>query len=137
MRVRMLIVLWIAIILFSSTSLAGRLSDNAFLSVAAMFPDWVRQDHAVLEDVYFTAEKTFHFSLFFVLGMLLWNTISGSSRRFIRVVLAGLVVGISSEALQMFFPARDPTIRDIFINVLGAAAGASFALMLTKAGARA
>lgn len=116
---------WIAVILFSSTSLASEYSERAF---SFLFGSGVRKhlpSDAAFDRLHFIAEKGVHLTLFFVLGLLLWQVFTASRRRRVGlVVLAGLVVGSASELLQAFFPGRDPAIRDVLINVAGTALGA-------------
>jgi len=121
-RSRVTIAVWVIVILFSSTSLAGRLSDHAFTSVATVFTD-VQHNHSAVSDLYVIAEKSFHLLLFSTLGFLLWKVIPKLSRKVTLILFVGLVIGLLSEAVQLFFPDRDPTFRDVFIDLVGTAIG--------------
>lgn len=119
-------VAWTLLILFSSTSLAADYCEQAF---AWLYGSTVAK-HFTSTDAYdslhFVAEKSVHLTLFFVLGVLLWQVFSARrGRRLATVVLGGLIVGTASELLQRFFPGRDPAIRDVFINVTGTFLGAA------------
>ena len=105
--------LWIGIVLFSSTSLAGEWANAAYREIIS---------RTALP--YFLAEKGFHVLLFGILGLVLSRMFRGSllgSPSF--VLLIALAVGVSSEALQAFFPGRDPALRDVIINLCGAILG--------------
>lgn len=132
MRSRFTIAIWVIVILFSSTSLAGRLSDHAFTSFAAAFPNPLQHNHSALSDLYVVAEKSFHLLLFSTLGFLLWRIIPNVSRKFLLLLVVGLVIGSLSEAVQLFFPDRDPTFHDIFIDVVGTAVGAWLARAISR-----
>ena len=131
-RSRVTIAAWVVVILFSSTSLAGRLSDHAFISVATVFPDPLQHNHSAVSDLYVIAEKSFHLLLFSTLGFLLWKVISDLSRKFTLILFVGLVIGSLSEAVQLFFPDRDPTLRDVLIDVVGTAMGALLARAISR-----
>jgi len=124
-----LAVLWISVIFFSSTGIARRWAEEAFHSLAA-----VLSQHAGLGGAYdplhFAAEKSVHIGLFFGLALLLMRILPRRYRNPAVIILTGAVVGSASEFLQRFFPGRDPTLRDVCINIaataLGAFAGLSF-----------
>lgn len=131
-RTRLTIAAWVVVILFSSTSLAGRLSDHAFISFASVFPDPLQHNHSVLSDLYVVAEKSFHLLLFSTLGFLLWNVIPNACRKFTLILFAGLVIGSLSETVQLFFPDRDPTFRDVLIDLVGTVIGAMLARAINR-----
>ena len=68
-----------------------------------------------------------HFSVYFVLAILLWWGLGGmglNGRR--RVVLAfaiAVIYGISDEWHQSFVPGRYPDVMDLVVDSLGAACG--------------
>lgn len=128
---------WLGLVFFSSTSLAARLCDQAFCSGYRVFlnrPDPAASSFAL---AHFVAEKSVHLTLFFVLALLLWNAL-GASRLKVTVILTlGLLAGSASELLQRFFPGRDPSIRDVVINLastaLGIAVSAAFSQLRRRA----
>ncbi len=115
---------WTGLILFSSTSLAAQYSERAFQRIRAwLFGAYPPEASSGM--LHFIAEKSVHLTLFFVLGVLLSRLFSGTRlRRFAQIVVTGLIVGSVSEFLQRFFPGRDPALRDVLINLAGAALGA-------------
>lgn len=124
---------WILLIFFSSTSLAASWCESLYAYISSSFmPAGVEGHNAVL---HFVAHKSFHFMLFFILALWLWNAIAAPDRIRLAVVLAGgLIVGTASEYLQRFFPDRDPAIRDVLINFGSAAIGAVVRLRDSQVG---
>lgn len=113
---------WTGLIFFSSTTLAGQWSEQAF---QFLFGAGRQSSDSLL---HFLAEKSVHLTLFFVLGILLSQLYTAAPlARFGKVVLTGLVIGSLSELLQNFFPGRDPALRDVLINVGSTALGAALA----------
>ncbi len=115
---------WTGLILFSSTSLAAEYCERTFQRIHAwLFGAYTPEASSGI--LHFIAEKGVHLTLFFVLGVLLSRLLPGTRlRRFAQVVVTGLIVGSASEFLQRFLPGRDPALRDVLINVAGAALGA-------------
>jgi VanZ family protein len=120
-------VVWISIIFFSSTAIAGRWSVQAltFLTV-----HWFRP-LVHLPSFYWSliAEKSVHVCLFLVLAVLLCKALPKELRKLHYLLLVGLVIGSASEFLQRFFPGRDPAIRDVCINFTGTAIGVAISLV--------
>ena len=116
---------WIAVIIFSSTSLASEYCERAFTWIVGSTVGKHFTSAKAYDWLHFLAEKSLHLTLFFVLGVLLWQVFTGPRRRRLaQVILLGLIVGSASELLQAAFPDRDPAIRDVLINVVGAFLGA-------------
>jgi VanZ family protein len=116
---------WTALILFSSTSLASEYCEHAFTWIVGSTVGKHFTSAKAYDWLHFLAEKSLHLTLFFVLGVLLWHAFTAPRRRrLVQVVLAGFVFGSASELLQAAFPDRDPAIRDVLINVVGAFLGA-------------
>lgn len=111
-------------IFFSSTSTAGKWCEEGYRYLSAMlFNDLSTGSSS--QWLHFLAEKGVHVTLFAVLGMLLWKALPASDKKFFWIVLIGAAVGSSSETLQRFFPDRDPSIRDVCINLGATALGAA------------
>ena len=122
---------WVAVIFFSSTTLAGRWSEMAFRSIATVFfGPTLRPGNALYSVAHLLADKGFHVALFVVLAILVWICLPGGSRKITFIILIGAVIGSISEYLQSFFPGRDPAIRDVIINVAGTALGTLTMLLL-------
>jgi VanZ family protein len=123
---------WTAVIFFSSTSLAGSLSEQAFDALSTLlFQGW-QSSPGSYHPVHFIADKSVHVSLFAIFAVLLWNALPDISRKLSYVILAGTVVGCGSEFLQRFFPGRDPAFRDVCINAAATALGAVMSLWLFR-----
>src|SRR3954471_896858 len=106
---------WTAVIFFSSTSLAGSLSEQAFDALSTLlFQGW-QSAPGLYHPVHFVADKSVHVSLFAIFAVLLWNALPDISRKLGYVILAGTVVGCGSEFLQRFFPGRD-LLYGIFVS---------------------
>lgn len=116
--------LWISIILFSSTAIARRWSERAFKSLAAISSPHRPPSGTSYDLVHFFAEKCVHVGLFLVFAILLTNALPRSHRKIRFILMIGTVVGSTSELLQRFFPGRDPTVRDVCINIAATAVGA-------------
>jgi VanZ family protein len=116
---------WIAVTLLSSTGLAAVYCSHAFVWLYGSTIGKHFTSHKAYDRLYFIAQKSLHLTLFFVLGVMLWQVfLVPAGRRLIFVVLAGLIVGASSEILQFYFPNHDPEITDVLINMVGTFLGA-------------
>jgi VanZ family protein len=124
--------LWIALIFLSCTSGAGQWSEHTYDVLGSIFARYLRADVASSTLVHFLAEKGVHVFLFVVLAILLWNAIQGAHYKFTSILLVGTVVGSCSELLQRLFPERDPSLRDVGINVAATALGALISSFLFK-----
>jgi VanZ family protein len=125
---------WIGVIFFSSTSTASRWCETAFSYLSAIFMFGVRRDSNSFGLLHLAADKGLHVTLFAVLAILLFQAMSNSRRKILRILMFGLVVGCCSEYLQSFFPDRDPAIRDVFINLAGTGVGVLVSRVLWKRG---
>jgi len=77
-----------------------------------------------------------HFFLFFVLGLLVTNALRGikvrvqGRRGFLRGFMLAAVIcfayAVSDEIHQMFVPGRDPDVKDVLIDAVGAVLGIMF-----------
>ena len=117
--------LWVGLILFSQTGLAGRLADafiGLFLEPGPEASGWI----------HFLAQKGYHVLLFGGMGALLALRTKPAS----RVEMLAWCVGFScfAESLQVFAPNRHPSPWDALLNVT-AALGA-YALIRARAGGR-
>jgi VanZ family protein len=112
----------LGLLAFTSTSLAGEASDNFFHFLMALIFAHLRS-RRLLGIMHFTAEKSVHFVLFFVLATLLLKTMPESKCRTLRILSLALLTGIFSELLQFLFPGRDPSVRDVLIDFCGSVSG--------------
>lgn len=130
------VTVWMAMIGFSSTSLAGSWSERAFHAVSILLFQRGQPAPGTNHLLHFIAEKSVHVCLFAIFAALLWNALPQSLRRLESVVLAGAGLGCGSEFLQRFFPGRDPAWRDVCLNATAATLGAVISLRLCRATTR-
>jgi VanZ family protein len=117
------VVAWVAVIFFSSTSLASQWCERAFHFLSGIMFDNLQLDDSSYGLIHLLADKGVHVSLFFILALLLWKTLPDAQWKIVRILLVGAAIGSASEFLQSFFPGRDPALRDVLINVGGTVAG--------------
>jgi VanZ family protein len=129
---------WIGVIFFSSTTVAGKSSEEAFSALSKLLLTHLQPGTSPYDLVHLLADKSVHVGLFFVFAMLLWRALPNAPGRVISILVAGAVVGSCSELLQMLFPGRDPAFRDVLINIGGTALGlgVSFGIGKLHSGAR-
>ncbi len=68
-----------------------------------------------------------HFSVYFVLAILLWSVLSlfplSTTGRYVGAWLLAVLYGISDEWHQSFIPGRHPDVLDVITDGIGAACG--------------
>lgn len=126
-----IVLAWIGVILFSSTSLAGDICERAFRIVSRAMLG-LKPGQSFSDMVSFAAEKSVHVALFAVLAILLSQAFSTGFWPLKRTMLVGVMVAIGSEYAQHFFPGRDPTFRDVAINLSGFTIGILFSTILLR-----
>jgi VanZ family protein len=113
--------IWMCLVFFSSTSLARQWADLAFhvILVRSNISLGARDDL-----LYLFVDKGLHVFMFTVLAVLFSQVFTTPSLRIKAMifVMCG-ITGMCTEAVQAFFPDRDPAIRDVFINAAGAVLG--------------
>ena len=133
------LIAWIGVIFSSSTSLAGKTSEQLFSYLSELLFPELHTETSSYATLHFVADKGVHVFLFCVLGILLWKELSkmGVGRKIATALLLGAIVGSCSEILQRFFPGRDPAITDVLINVGATAIGlAGCVFFARRAGVR-
>jgi VanZ family protein len=123
---------WIALVFFSSTSVAGRWCDRAFIFLYSSCMGHPATTASSFALAHFVAQKGLHVGLFSILAVLLWHALGSVPSKSVNVLALGLVIGSASEFLQGFFPGRDPAIRDVMLNLAGTALGLVMTLALTR-----
>lgn len=116
-------VLWMALIgCFSTDPFSGTWSETWLKSCAA----WLRLPVTAhgLQIANLVLRKSAHLGEFFVLGVLLHRALAGLRDKsgavvFGWVVLAGALYAVSSELLQTFTVAREPSPLDTALNLAG------------------
>ena len=123
--------LWVCLVFFSSTSLAGEWAEIAFHAIVGSSATALSEHFTGV--LHLIADKGFHVFMFAVLALLLSQVFEARTNGTMAAVLviAG-IVGISSEVLQAFFPDRDPAIRDVLINFSGAVLGILINLQVAR-----
>jgi VanZ family protein len=117
-------VAWVAGIFFSSSSLAGKWSEDVFRAISAvLFGQALRSGNPFYGSIHLLADKGFHVTMFTVLAILLWMSLRSASKKIAPIILIGAAVGSVSEYLQSFFPGRDPALKDVLINLGGTVLG--------------
>jgi len=123
---------WIGVIFFSSTTVAGQSSEEAFGALSKLLLTHLQPGTSSYDIVHLLADKSVHVGLFFVLAVLLWRALPSAPGRVIAIMVIGAAIGSCSELLQMLFPGRDPAVRDVLINIGGTALGVGFSFGIGK-----
>lgn len=111
-------ILWIVLILYSSTATAERFCDKAYDEVLACIAGNRGLSVDAEDNDRFWPKKIMHSALFIILGYLLVKAAGHSTESTaVYTIALGTVVGISSELVQLGFPSREPAIRDVLINI--------------------
>lgn len=127
-----LLIIWmIVIFMFSnqngkeSKSVSDKVTSNVIDAVEVVTKDDVSDDkrNNIIKDSRFVVRKLAHFSLYFILGILSYLTISSyniSNRVIVYSLLLCFLYACSDETHQMFSDGRTFRILDIFIDTMGA-----------------
>lgn len=127
------VLFWLLVIAFSSTSAAGHWADVVFDRVAgAPFLHFRTLDPYRRSMIHFLAEKDIHLCMYAVFSALLYWSLGFTRSKALLVLGIGCAVGIGSELFQRFFPARDPSLRDVAINFAGTCLGVVICLVAVR-----
>ena len=120
-----LTVLWLCVIWgHSMMPAADSGSESNFLA------DWLMQYIPWMDD--YVIRKAAHFAEYAVLGGLLLGAFPKRGRdAVLRAVLAGLLVALIDETIQLFSPGRSGQITDVWLDFAGAALGYLAVRLLT------
>ena len=129
-------VVWAGVIFFSSSSLAGKSSEDAFSALSRLLLGQLQPGTPPYNIVHLLADKSVHIGLFAVFAVLLWKALADVRIRIGLILLLGAITGTCSEILQSFFPGRDPAFTDVLINIAGTALGISLSAIFSKLHAR-
>jgi VanZ family protein len=123
---------WVGVIFFSSSSVAGKSSEEAFSALSQLllrqFPPGTRS----YDIVHLLADKSVHIGLFAIFAVLLWGAFANASGKIPWILLIGAFIGTCSELLQNLFPSRDPAVRDVLINIGGTTLGVIVRVVISK-----
>lgn len=136
-----LLVIWMGIIfIFSnqnatkSQSTSDKLVSNVIDTVEVIAKEKIKQTEKkeLIENTRFVVRKIAHFTLFFVLGILVFLTLSSYSID--KLILCSFIICLlyacSDEIHQLFLVGRTAKILDIFIDTIGSSFGISLAFAI-------
>jgi len=129
--------LWLALILYASTDSAEAQCDDALNRIEqALFPDDSPATAEIAPDR-FWIKKAIHVGLFTVFALLLARSVKGTAAAMrLFVVCAAAAAGTASEAVQLLYPAREPSLRDVLLNTGSAAVAALLLVRSAGTGSR-
>ncbi len=137
-----LTLIWCAVIFVFSAQNAGASSETSgsFIENVCDFivPEFDSftgdQRESLVEELQFFVRKSAHFTAYFILGILVYNSIRPRKKpaRFIIPVFFAFIYACSDELHQYFVPGRSCELRDICIDTLGAAAGTAASLAVSS-----
>jgi VanZ family protein len=122
----LLLCAWIGLIFFSSTGVAGRWANWLYSALSSH--SGLGQGVAML-----LFQKAYHVFLFAVLGTLLVTADSWRFPAWLRAVPWSFAIGALSEALQLAFDGRGPSLADVLLNGVSGSAGGWIWLRLLAA----
>ncbi|WP_124101234.1 VanZ family protein [Ruminococcus sp. Marseille-P6503] len=133
--------IWCAVIFMFSSQNSGASSETSGSLIEGVYgfivPEFDgfsgSQREAVVEGLQFAVRKSAHFTAYFILGILAYNSVKPRRRlvRFIIPTAFAFIYACSDELHQYFVPGRSCELRDILIDTLGAAAGTASALAVS------
>lgn len=79
--------------------------------------------------------KFAHFSVYLVLGILVWRALTNSkykNKKFITALIICVIYAATDELHQLFVPGRGGQLKDVFIDSLGALVGITLSEIMYK-----
>ena len=135
-----LVVIWMGIIFCFSNQNAddsSKISDGFITTIINFFVDddlSIDEKELLLEKCSFYVRKFAHFTLYFVLGILVLNLLYQYNLK--NKLLIGIVICIiyscSDEFHQLFIQGRSGELRDVFIDSIGSLSGILFYKFVKK-----
>jgi VanZ family protein len=125
-------IVWVGVIFFSSSSLAGKSSEEAFSALSRLLLAQLQPGSSSYKIVHLLADKSVHVGLFVVFAVLLFGALENTRRKIGWILVLGAITGTCSELLQALFPGRDPAFGDVLINFAGTVLGVIVRLALSK-----
>lgn len=124
----LILICMITVFIFSSENgeESQNTSDVAFTNriinvITNIFPKTNRTD--IFTAVNFIVRKGAHFTLYFIMGLVVYRAINtyslGTKKKIILTISVGTLYACLDEFHQFFVPGRSAQIRDIFIDMLG------------------
>ena len=138
-----LLIIWmIVIFMFSnqnatkSESTSDKVSSTIIDTVEVVTKEEITEDkkETLIEDTRFVVRKTAHFTLYFILGLLAYLTLSSYSIKKIVIfsILFCFLYACSDEIHQMFLYGRTGKILYVFIDIMGSVVGICLCLLVGK-----
>ena len=119
-----LLIMWMGLIFYFSQQDATDSSSlsNGFIATIYSFITGKEATLEVLEKYSFIVRKLAHFSVYFVFGLLSFNTMYQfkTKHKYSYAFLISFIYSISDEIHQIFIPGRAGQIRDVLIDSSGA-----------------
>lgn len=134
-----MVVLWMGVIFYFSAQVSEA-SSQLSSGVTQIIVDVIHTINPNLEidlDTFrFIIRKLAHFTEYFILALFVMNALRSSGicrSSFLIALIICVLYAISDEFHQMFVPGRGPSVRDVFIDSLGAFVGIVCFYFLAKA----
>jgi VanZ family protein len=119
--------LWMILIFYFSSQVSetsGGLSQEIAKTIKNIMESSSTETVIDLKQLNHLLRKLAHFSVYFILGILVFNAMSRSGKKKISwMILMCVLYAISDEIHQSFVPGRGPSIIDVFIDSTGAITG--------------
>ncbi len=118
------IFLWIGFIYFNSLQI-GAISSEASGNITQWLASLLHQIGIQVDVINLSVlvRKGAHVGEFFILGLLLmlyqFQSLGAVGRRFINVMVLGLMVAVVDEVIQTFIPGRSGLLVDVLIDMIG------------------
>lgn len=102
-----------------------------FIFIISTIPNLPQPDTSSTHGLSLRYDYLFHFSAYFVLGLLIviWQidrNLKFSDRRYLLILLAGVIFGLVDETHQLLIPGRSFNPVDFYLNGIGFVAGFLF-----------
>lgn len=111
-----LVILWMLLIFYLSSRTAINSTEQSNMFVNLIMNLFNLKNYYLIS---FIIRKLAHFTLYFILGILLYNFVISYNIKKYYVLIIGIIYSISDEIHQLFVIGRSCEIRDIIIDSLG------------------
>lgn len=134
-----LVIFWMILIFYFSSQVAtdsNGLSTGVTVAIRNLIIQIYPKLNVSIETLNHFIRKSAHFLIYFGLGFLLKHAyhVSGYLDRkgSLYALIVSILYAISDEGHQMFVPGRGPSIKDVFIDSIGALTGILIFMILIK-----
>jgi len=132
-----LVITWMAVIFLFSAQPAN---DSASLSTG--ITDWIYNilinvfPNLNIETLHVIIRKLAHFTIYLILGVLLFNALSHNEQKqnvnFVLALFVSSLYAISDEIHQVFVSGRSGQISDVLIDIIGSLIGINLFMIFNK-----